>query len=106
MHGLLSPRQRDICCRSSCIFEVSRMPVQSSSHDYEQVIRDHTDRWLTPETLFDLRTRFERDGFTKVADIVPPPIKAAVKTEVSALLDSYSERRDLLLKTTGNTPRF
>lgn len=82
------------------------MPLQSSSHDYDQVICDHTARWLDPETLFDLRTRFGRDGFTKVSDIVPNGIKDAVKTEVLALLDSHAERRDLLLKTTGNTPRF
>lgn len=88
------------------IFEVSRMPAQSSSHDYDQAIHEHTTRWLDQKTLFDLRTRFARDGFTRVSDIVPAAVKDAVKIEVLALLESHAERRDLLLRTTGGTPRF
>jgi hypothetical protein len=41
-----------------------------------------------------------------VSDIVPPEIKRPVQDEVADLLDGHAERRDLVLKTTGDTPRF
>jgi len=76
------------------------------SQDYDQIIRDHTASWLDTQTLFDLRNRLGRDGFILVTEIVPAEIKQVVKAEVLELLDKHAERRDLLLKTTGDTPRF
>lgn len=80
--------------------------MRSTSQDYDHIIRDHTTRWLNAQTLFDLRNRFRRDGFILVSEIVPDEIKNVVRTEVLDLLDKHAERRDLLLKTTGGTPRF
>jgi L-lysine 4-chlorinase len=80
--------------------------MRSSSHDYDQVIREHTTRWLDTQALFEIRNRFARDGFVLVPDIVPAELKQTVKQEVLDLLGEHAERRDLLLKTTGGTPRF
>jgi len=63
-------------------------------------------KWLTPLRLVELRNRFSRDGFIMVRDIVPDAVRARTRAEVLDLLDRYAERRDLYLKTTGNTPRL
>jgi L-lysine 4-chlorinase len=62
--------------------------------------------WLTPEVEFQLYNQFARDGFVRVSEIVPEPVLDAVRQEVFRLLDEQAERRDLLLATTDNTPRF
>jgi hypothetical protein len=62
--------------------------------------------WLTPEREFDLRNRFRREGFVKLREIALPEVREAVAGEVFRLLDQHAERRDLLLATTGGTPRF
>ena len=80
--------------------------MRSTSQDYDQIIQDHATRWLDASALFDLRNRFRRDGFVLVPNIVPADIKQAVTDQVGGLLDQHAERRDLLLKTTGDTPRF
>jgi len=49
--------------------------------------------------------KFRRDGFIKIPKIVPDEIRQEMKKEVLRLLELYSERRDLKLATTGNTPR-
>ncbi|HEY0640242.1 MAG TPA: hypothetical protein VGD67_21645 [Pseudonocardiaceae bacterium] len=82
------------------------MSAPPSPQDHDRIIREHTARWLDARTLFDLRNRFQRDGFVLVSDIVPDELKRDVRAEVMGLLDQHAERRDLLLKTTGDTPRF
>lgn len=82
------------------------MAASAMIDDFDKEIQDHTSRWLDEETEFDLRNRFARDGFVLVSDIVPGQLKQTVRAEVARLLDQYAERRDLLLKTTGDTPRF
>jgi len=49
--------------------------------------------------------QFARNGFIILRDVVPDSIRAAVREEVSTLLDRHAERRDLRLATTDNTPR-
>lgn len=78
----------------------------SSPEEYDQIISEHATQWLDTSTLFALRNRFRRDGFVMVSDIVPAQTKEAVRAEVAGLLEQHAERRDLLLKTTGDTPRF
>jgi L-lysine 4-chlorinase len=78
----------------------------SSARDLDQMIEAHTKKWLGPAAQFDLRNRFARDGFVLVPDIVPSELKRAVRTDVEDLLARHAERRDLLLRTTGDTPRF
>src|SRR5262249_2818518 len=71
-------------------------------------LRTHYERSTTfvPSALTDLRCRFRREGFVKVRDIVPDNLRVTVKADVLRLLGAHGERRDLLLETTGNTPRF
>lgn len=80
--------------------------MRSSLQDYNEIIRGHTMQWLDSATLFELRNRFDRDGFILVPNIVPDELKQAVRAEVLHFLDEHAERRDLLLKTTGDSPRF
>lgn len=72
----------------------------------ENVLSGHLESYFTPTTAFDLETRFHRDGFIIVRDIVTEALRQAVRSEVIALLERDVERRDLYLETTGNTPRF
>jgi hypothetical protein len=69
-------------------------------------IERNIESWLAEPTLFDLRGRFHRDGFIKVRDIVPDEVRESIRDEVFGLLEENAERRDLLLETTGKTPRF
>jgi len=48
---------------------------------------------------------FKREGFVKVSDAFSWEIRKEMKLEALRLLDLYAERRDLKLKTTGDTPR-
>jgi hypothetical protein len=82
------------------------MAIRSSAQGYDEIIREQTTQWLDSATLFELRNRFARDGFILVSNIVPAELKQAVRAEVLRLLDEHAERRDLLLKTTDDTPRF
>ncbi|PCI39746.1 MAG: ArpA protein [Thiotrichales bacterium] len=50
--------------------------------------------------------QFSRDGFVKIPQLVSKEIKELLKFEVMQLLDKNSERRDLKLATTDNTPRY
>lgn len=72
----------------------------------ETQIEHNIESWLTDSILFDLYNRFRRDGFIKVRGVVSDEVRESVRDEVLRLLDKNAERRDLLLETTGGTPRF
>jgi hypothetical protein len=74
--------------------------------DLDASIGQHVESWLTDSTLFDLYTRFHRDGFINARDVVPDEVRDSIRDEVLVLLEKNAERRDLLLETTGKTPRF
>lgn len=57
---------------------------------------------LDTDTLSD---HFRRNGFVKIPNIVSSELKRKIHDEVYLLLESHSERRDIKLETTGNTPR-
>ncbi|MFH8407557.1 ArpA protein [Streptomyces sp. NPDC018019] len=62
----------------------------------------------TPERIEQLADRFFHKGVVKFdenARLVPPEIMSAVQAEADRLVGEHKERRDLLLRTTGNTPR-
>ncbi|MEU8995191.1 ArpA protein [Streptomyces caniferus] len=62
----------------------------------------------TPERVEQLADRFFHKGvvkFDESARLVPAEIMTAVQAEADRLIDAHKERRDLLLRTTGNTPR-
>ncbi|MFJ9469544.1 HalD/BesD family halogenase [Streptomyces caniferus] len=61
-----------------------------------------------PERVEQLADRFFHKGvvkFDESARLVPAEIMTAVQAEADRLIDAHKERRDLLLRTTGNTPR-
>src|SRR5918993_4671936 len=97
-----------LCVSGRVILEVhsDEMGFSMEPQDLDRLVSEHTTAWLDPPTLFDLRGRLARDGFALVSDIVPAGLKTEVRAEVVRLLDEHAERRDLLLKTTGGTPRF
>jgi L-lysine 4-chlorinase len=82
------------------------METTFDAHAVDARLRAHLETWLTPDTHFDLYSRFHRDGFVKVRDIVPDTIRDVIHADVLDLLEKNAERRDLLLATTGRTPRF
>jgi hypothetical protein len=62
----------------------------------------------TPTRVEELADTFHRYGFVNFDEnsrLVPDELNAAVLEESRLLAMSKKERRDLLLKTTGNTPR-
>jgi hypothetical protein len=74
--------------------------------DYDRFISECTANWVDTRSEPMLRNQFSRDGFIMVSDIVTSGIKDQVRSEVLRLLGQKAERRDLLLKTTGDSPRF
>jgi L-lysine 4-chlorinase len=80
--------------------------MDTPAQELDRLVREHTTAWLDPARLFDLRGRLARDGFALVSGLVPAELKQRVRAEVLRLLDDHAERRDLLLRTTGGTPRF
>lgn len=72
----------------------------------DEQIRAHHARHFPEDVVTDQRSRFHRDGFIKLREVVTDEVRSAVRQEVLRLLDLHAERRDLLLETTGNTPRF
>jgi hypothetical protein len=81
-------------------------PNKSNRALDELALGNHLETYFNPHTAFDLETRFHRDGFIIVRDVVTDAIRQAVREEVMTLLEREVERRDLYLETTGNTPRF
>jgi hypothetical protein len=49
--------------------------------------------------------QFRREGYTKLTGIIPKDVFADVTGEVKDLLSRHSQRIDIELKETGNTPR-
>lgn len=72
----------------------------------EIAVGNHLETHFDPPRALDLETRFHRDGFVIVRDIVAEAVRQAIRKEVLALIEREVERRDLFLETTGNTPRF
>ena len=55
--------------------------------------------------LADLGQQFQREGYLKITEAIPPEIFELVRAEVLELLGPYAIRRDIVVKETGNTPR-
>jgi hypothetical protein len=60
---------------------------------------------FTPAEVANVADRYRRFGFFKFANLVPAKLLGEVDHEVQWLVRDYQERRDLQLRTTGNTPR-
>jgi L-lysine 4-chlorinase len=57
------------------------------------------------QDLFWEQHRFARDGYLKINHLVDDRVKAVVMREVRELLAQHGKRRDVLIESTGNTPR-
>lgn len=71
-----------------------------------QLIFDHSQESFTPQKIRKLSETFSRQGMVKIPDIVSQELKQQIHDEIYQLLENYAERRDLILKTTDNTPRY
>lgn len=60
----------------------------------------HADR-----DFFFERHRFERHGYLKITDLVCPDVREVVMGEARRLLENHAKRRDMLIESTGFTPR-
>jgi hypothetical protein len=60
---------------------------------------------FSSEEIDKLRHKFSRDGFVKISNIINEDIKLQVHHEILNLVEKNSERRDIRLATTDNTPR-
>jgi hypothetical protein len=52
------------------------------------------------------RHRFARDGYLKINHLIDADLKSLISKDVNDLLKNFSKRRDFLIKSTGNTPRY
>lgn len=69
-------------------------------------ISKHTKEAFSPKKIRKLSEAFLRQGMIKIPDVVNNELKSLVHVEIHKLLKEYAERRDLILKTTDNTPRY
>jgi hypothetical protein len=71
----------------------------------EDQINAHSLEQFFSEAIPVFHNRFKRDGIVIIPQVMPLEIRKAMKEEALRLLELFSERRDLKLATTGNTPR-
>lgn len=72
----------------------------------EAALQSHIDATLVESELFTLRNEFARHGFVRIREIVHDALRRDVTQDVHELISRESERRDLHLSTTDNTPRY
>lgn len=72
----------------------------------EHLIQDHLDKTYNEDDIFWMSEDFLKNGYLKVSDIVSDTVKELFKEEVNTLFEKFSKRRDLLIESTGNTPRY
>src|SRR5258706_15551436 len=68
-------------------------PNEGNGAFAEIALGKHLETYFDPPTAFDLETRFHRDGFVIVRDIVSEALRRAVREEVMAALQHGAERR-------------
>ncbi len=50
--------------------------------------------------------RFARDGYLKINHLIDPMVRNEIIADAKYLLSNHSKRRDILIESTGNTPRY
>merc|ERR1711976_364111 len=73
--------------------------------ELNEKLSSHLDNSFSHTKVTDLAEQFSKNGFVMLSEIVPEEIRQAITNEVNDLIQKFIERRDLLLQTTGNTPR-
>lgn len=70
-----------------------------------QHIESHLENTFCKKSTQTLSHAFKKHGFVKIPTIVSDDFKKNVHDEAYQLLENHSERRDITLATTDNTPR-
>jgi hypothetical protein len=73
--------------------------------DVSRLVSNHLTKGPLAQSLDELRSAFKRDEYVELRRFMPPSLFDAVKRDVDYLLDTRGKRRDLLIPSTGNTPR-
>lgn len=50
--------------------------------------------------------RFARDGYLKINHLIDSEVRDRISEDVKYLLVNFAKRRDFLIESTGNTPRY
>ncbi|MEZ0198668.1 hypothetical protein AB9U01_31995, partial [Pseudomonas qingdaonensis] len=50
--------------------------------------------------------RFARDGYLKINHLIDSEVRDRISEDVKYLLANFAKRRDFLIESTGNTPRY
>lgn len=50
--------------------------------------------------------RFARDGYLKINHLIDPKVRDSIMADVKYLMANHAKRRDFLIESTGNTPRY
>jgi len=74
--------------------------------DLNTILFKHLEDTFSKDTIIKARHRFSKEGFLRISNIVPETVKNSVHQEIYTMLEHHSERRDLTLETTDNTPRY
>ncbi|MFA6303970.1 MAG: ArpA protein [Legionella sp.] len=72
----------------------------------DEKIFEHISNEFSIKKIRALSETFSRQGMVKIPNIVSEAMKKTIHQEIMVLLKQFSERRDLILKTTDNTPRY
>jgi hypothetical protein len=75
--------------------------------EVDKVIAEHLRATFTDVEVAECADGFARNGFVNFTSgrLIPQGLAESVDGEVSRLLAEHAQRRDLVLSTTGNTPR-
>lgn len=58
------------------------------------------------DVKFDLSHPLSKYGYIKITDFIPQQVITLIRDETYSLLENLSKRRDILIPTTGHTPRY
>lgn len=74
-----------------------------------ETLNNHFAKLQADQADLDRRVlEFHRDGYTKfkVNEFIPEALTRQLRDEVFTLVDQHAVRRDMLIETTGNSPRY
>jgi hypothetical protein len=65
-------------------------------------------KWLAKKSWLEIKQltdKFRRDHIIVIDDLLPPAIVGSMREEARTLLETKAQRRQLIIKESGNTPR-
>ncbi|NQD56492.1 ArpA protein [Pseudomonas sp. CM25] len=82
------------------------MSVPNADHNHANILSVLEENPFSERDFFWERHKFEKDGYLKINDLVGAAIKELIAKDVKNLLLAFSKRREFLIESTGNTPRY